>query len=73
MEREEEIRAIAYRIWEEEGRRDGRDFDNWLTAESIWSAQQENGAVSASDETKPEEQTGARGTHQNLILKMLGR
>ena len=36
MEREEEIRLIAYRIWEEEGRPQALDFDRWLKAEAIW-------------------------------------
>lgn len=33
---EEEIRSIAYQIWEEEGHPDGRDLEHWLRAESIW-------------------------------------
>jgi hypothetical protein len=36
MEREEEIRLIAYRIWEEEGRPQALDFDHWLKAEAMW-------------------------------------
>jgi len=29
----EEVRERAYRIWEREGRPDGRDLDHWLEAE----------------------------------------
>ncbi len=36
MGREEEIRLIAYQIWEEEGRPQGRDVENWLKAEATW-------------------------------------
>ena len=36
MEREEEIRKIAYQIWEQEGYVNGRDFDHWSRAEQIW-------------------------------------
>ncbi|MBI4488263.1 MAG: DUF2934 domain-containing protein [Deltaproteobacteria bacterium] len=36
MQREEEIRLIAYQIWEEEGRPQGRDVEHWLKAEAIW-------------------------------------
>jgi hypothetical protein len=39
MEREEEIRLIAYQIWEGEDRPHGRDLDHWLKAEAIWQRQ----------------------------------
>jgi len=39
-DREEEIRLIAYRIWEEEGRPHGRDWEHWRKAEAIWQKQQ---------------------------------
>ncbi len=35
MYHDEEIRLIAYRIWEEQGRPDGRDLEHWLKAEAI--------------------------------------
>ena len=38
MQHNEEIRLIAYRIWEEQGRPDGRDLEHWLKAEVIWQA-----------------------------------
>ena len=41
MGREDEIRVIAYNIWEEEGRLDGRDYEHWLRAEAIWEQRQE--------------------------------
>jgi hypothetical protein len=31
--REEEVRARAYRLYEERGREDGRALDDWLQAE----------------------------------------
>ncbi len=34
MDREEEIRLIAYGIWEEEGYRHGHDAEHWLKAEA---------------------------------------
>jgi len=40
MGREEEIKLIAYRIWEEEGCIDGRDCEHWLRAEAIWELNQ---------------------------------
>jgi hypothetical protein len=37
MNREQEIRIIAYHIWEEEGCGcPGRDLENWMKAEIIW-------------------------------------
>jgi hypothetical protein len=40
MGREDEIKLIAYKIWEEEGCVDGRDCDHWFRAEVIWEQQQ---------------------------------
>ena len=45
MGREDEIRIIAYRIWEEEGCCDGHDCEHWLKAEVIWEEQQKNEAT----------------------------
>jgi hypothetical protein len=36
MDREDEIKLIAYRLWEEEGCPDGRDCEHWIEAETIW-------------------------------------
>ncbi len=36
MDRENDIRLIAYHIWEEEGCPDGRDCEHWVQAEMIW-------------------------------------
>lgn len=40
MGREEEVRLIAYRIWQEENCLDGRDCEHWVRAEVIWEDQQ---------------------------------
>ena len=34
MNRDAEIRELAYRLWDEAGRPDGRDQDFWLQAET---------------------------------------
>ncbi len=39
MHHEEEIRLMAYRIWEDQGRQDGRDVQQWLEAEATWQQQ----------------------------------
>lgn len=35
-DRDDEIRQIAYRLWQEEGCPDGREAEHWLKAEAIW-------------------------------------
>jgi hypothetical protein len=40
MAREDEIRLIAYQIWEKEGHKSGQDYQTWLKAEAIWEKQQ---------------------------------
>ena len=39
IEREDEVRLIAYSIWEEDCP-DGRDCEHWFRAEAIWEQQQ---------------------------------
>jgi hypothetical protein len=39
MVREDEIRLIAYQIWEEESCPDGKDCEHWIKAETIWEEQ----------------------------------
>jgi hypothetical protein len=39
--RDEEIRQIAYRVWQDEGCPHGRHVEHWVKAESIWREQQE--------------------------------
>ncbi|HXX59059.1 MAG TPA: DUF2934 domain-containing protein [Dehalococcoidales bacterium] len=36
MERENEIRLIAYKLWQDEGCKDGHDCEHWLKAEAVW-------------------------------------
>jgi len=40
MGKEDEVRIIAYRIWEEDGCRHGHAVEHWLKAEIIWENQQ---------------------------------
>lgn len=34
--RDEEIRQLAYRLWQEEGCPNGCDVEHWLRAQMIW-------------------------------------
>jgi len=40
MGREDEIRLMAYSIWEQEGCYDGHDVEHWLRAEATWEEKQ---------------------------------
>jgi len=52
MGREDEIRIIAYSMWEQEGCRNGRDCEHWLKAEVIWEQSQKTGAASKNEPLK---------------------
>lgn len=38
-DKDHQIRSIAHRIWEEEGRPNGRHLEHWRKAEEIWQEQ----------------------------------
>jgi hypothetical protein len=40
MVKEDEIRLIAYNIWEQESCPNGKDCEHWFRAEAIWEEQQ---------------------------------
>ncbi len=52
MGRQDEIRLIAYHIWEEENCPAGHDCEHWLKAEAIWDEQQKQKAVKQSTKAK---------------------
>jgi hypothetical protein len=36
MTTDEEVRQLAYRLWQDEGCPDGHELQHWLRAETIW-------------------------------------
>jgi hypothetical protein len=54
MAREDEIRQIAYCLWEQEGCCNGRDLEYWLRAEIVWIEKQK----SAAQAEEPEKSAG---------------
>lgn len=65
----DEIAAYAYKLWEAEGRPDGRDLDHWLQAKAHLTAdrQYEAGVLASPAATgKKRKETGnrANGTRQ---------
>jgi hypothetical protein len=55
MEREEEIRLIAYSLWVREGFPHGRAVEHWLKAEAIWEKDHEGKTAAGIGATATEE------------------
>ena len=51
IEPQEQIRELAYRIWQAEGYLHGNDVQHWLKAEAIW--QEEHRPKSKAKRSKP--------------------
>jgi Protein of unknown function (DUF2934) len=51
VERDAEIRELAYRLWQSEGYPHGYDVQHWLKAEAIW--QEEHRPKSKPKRSKP--------------------
>ena len=45
-----EIRKIAYALWIEEGRPEGRDREHWEAAKEIWAFRSHNHALDDAEE-----------------------
>jgi hypothetical protein len=41
MDHDDKVRVIACRLWEQEGRPEGRALDHWLKAEALWDDEQQ--------------------------------
>ena len=54
MGKEDEIRVIAYCIWEGEGYVHGHDSEHWFRAEAIWEEKQKKEAVSMNAKAESE-------------------
>ena len=52
MAKEDEIKLIAYNIWEQENRPDGKDWEHWFRAEAILEVQMKQKPTLNSSETK---------------------
>jgi hypothetical protein len=56
MSKEDEVRQIAYSIWEKENRPEGKDHEHWFKAESI--LEQNEKPVNARRRTKTSSKPG---------------
>jgi hypothetical protein len=65
--RDEEIRQIAYKLWQDAGCPEGSDVQNWLNAETIWLEQHRapSGAKPAKA-AKPRKPRKPRATNREL-------
>jgi hypothetical protein len=81
--REDRIRAIAYALWEDEGRPDGHDQDHWLRACELVDAQavadpdwlqRTEAQVAAEAETAPETsaEPAKKASLDDLVKRMKG-
>jgi Protein of unknown function (DUF2934) len=62
-EREQRVREIAHRLWEDEGRPSDQEKRHWATAESMFEAEKTVGARSDATPPREEAQTAsATGT-----------
>jgi hypothetical protein len=55
MAREDEIKLIAYNLWEEEGCPEGRECEHWYRAEIIWQEQQKPNASIKTSNMEPKQ------------------
>ena len=60
IETQEQIRELAYRIWQAEGYLHGYDVQHWLKAEAIW--QEEHRPKSKPKQSKPLKKRKSRKT-----------
>jgi hypothetical protein len=57
MGKEDELKLIAYSIWQEEGCVDGHDCEHWFRAETIWEQSYKTSAV---ESTKTDSKRAAK-------------
>jgi hypothetical protein len=55
MAKEDEIRLIAYDIWEQEGYVNGKDCEHWFRAAAIWENRQKPKAIATNTKTHPKQ------------------
>jgi hypothetical protein len=73
---DEDIRQIAYKLWQEEGCPDGRHLDHWFRAEVIWHARQEATQPDQQPRPKPKrtrKKTAAPAKTKSRAAKSQGR
>ncbi|MGO9611423.1 MAG: DUF2934 domain-containing protein [Dissulfurispiraceae bacterium] len=68
MRLHEEIKKLAYELYEKSGRCEGRDLDNWFEAESIVKGR-ETGESSVAAQAEPQKKQTRRATTKKAAPK----
>ncbi|HXY73867.1 MAG TPA: DUF2934 domain-containing protein [Dehalococcoidales bacterium] len=66
MGKEDEVKLIAYSIWEKEGSPAGLDLDHWFRAEIIW---EQNQKKPTKQESKTEQKQAVKTPPQARVAK----
>jgi len=64
MAREDEIKEIAYSIWEQQGCPDGRDCEQWFMAEEIWEKKQKPAGKTKAEPAKASQPAAKSASHR---------
>ncbi len=51
--KEDEVQLIAYSLWEAEGYPNGKDYEHWFRAETIWEEKQKPKSTPKSNQQIP--------------------
>ena len=62
MGREDEIRLIAYNLWESENRPEGRQSEHWARAEALWQEQNARAGQKLKAKPNPKRATARKTT-----------
>jgi Protein of unknown function (DUF2934) len=73
QEREERIRAIAYAIWEEEGRPEGREQEHWLRACELCDADEDRAPEWLQRKTTVEQDTAVEHAEKPPLDEIVKR
>jgi hypothetical protein len=69
MDLHDEIVKVAYELWEQSGRIEGRDLDNWLEAEKIVLTRQAGQTVEEPGPENVQKQATIRSSERKTKIK----
>ena len=69
MERESDIRKIAYELWEKEGKPEGRDMEFYFRAEAIWNESQRSMQTTIGSYVQAKVNSSARSPRKSSRLR----
>jgi hypothetical protein len=70
MGKEDDVRLIAYSIWEQENCPDGKECDHWFKAETIWEEQNKKAKVNSNlKASEPEKKVSQKESGKSKTKK----